>query len=94
MRTLLFRVVFVLYVAFLVACGWTFATDNGGGGPYQIGKALAAIGAGLPWTLAVFVLYPPHAGPWLLYVLSVAGALVNLALLARFAGWLPGRRAN
>ena len=89
----LFRVVFVLYVPFLAACAWIFATDNGGGGPYQIGKALGAIGAGLPWTLAVFVLYPPHAGPWLLYVLSVAGALVNLWLLARFAGWLPSRRS-
>ena len=39
----------------------------------------------------VFVLYPPRAGPWLLYALSVAGALVNLWLLARFAGWLPPR---
>ena len=29
----------------------------------------------------------------LLYVLSVAGAMVNLWLLARFAGWLPPRRA-
>ena len=44
----LFRVVFVLYVPFLAACAWMVATDNGGGGPYQIAGALRRLAAGPP----------------------------------------------
>jgi hypothetical protein len=83
-----FRVLFVAYLLFLVACAWIFLDKSDAGGPYHLGRAIGSIAAGLPWTLVAFVIYPPNAGPVLLYVISVVGALVNLALLAHFAGWL------
>jgi hypothetical protein len=91
LRTLC-RVLLVLYVLFLVACIVVFATDGSTGGPYDgIGKAMAAIGAGLPWTLLAFVFEPLNAGPRVLYAFGVAAAAVNLMVLARFSGWLPSR---
>lgn len=83
-----FRALFVLYLLYLVACAWIFMDKSDAGGPYQLGSAIGSIAAGLPWTLLAFVVYPPNAGPLLLYVIAVTGALANLALLAHFAGWL------
>ena len=92
MRTL-FRVVLVLYGLFLVACAVVFATEHSTGGPYNgIGKALASIAAGLPWTLLAFVLDGPHFGPKALYAFAVIAALVNVVALAHFAGWRVFRR--
>ena len=87
------RVLLILYVAWLVACAYFFATDPPTGGPYDgIVKSFAAVGAGLPWTLAAFYVYPPNSGPKLIYAAAVVAALVNLLLLARWAGWWPWRR--
>lgn len=92
MRTV-FRTLLVLYGVFLVACAVVFATDHSTGGPYNgIGKAMAAIGAGLPWTLLAFWISPRGAGPILLYVFACIAALVNLLVLAHFAGWRILRR--
>lgn len=88
------RVLLLLYVAWLAVCAYVFATDPPTGGPYNdIGKSFAAVGAGLPWTLAAFYVYPPNAGPKLLYAGAILAALVNLLLLARWAGWWPRRGA-
>lgn len=84
----LFRVLFVLYVVFLAYCVWIVTDKSDAGGPYHLGMAIGSIAAGLPWTLLAFVIYPPHSGPTLLYVMAAAGALANLALLAHFAGWV------
>jgi len=91
---ILFRIVLGLYGVFLVACAVVFATDHGTGGPYNgIGKALAAFGAGLPWTLLAFWIAPRGAGPTVMYVFACVAALANLLLLAHFAGWrIVGRR--
>ena len=93
MRTV-FRILLVLYGVFLVACVVVFATDHSTGGPYNgIGKALAAFGAGLPWTLLAFWISPRGAGPTVMYVFACVAALANLLLLAHFAGWrIVGRR--
>jgi hypothetical protein len=82
------RVVFVLYVLWLVACVFVFVTDHTSGGPYDgIGKAMAALGAGLPWTLLGLVVQPRDLGPSVLYVGGALAAGVNLALLA-YCSWL------
>ena len=92
MRTV-FRILLVLYGLFLVACVVVFATDHSTGGPYNgLGKAMAAIGAGLPWTLLAFWISPRGAGPTLLYVFACVAALVNVLVLAHFAGWRIVRR--
>lgn len=83
-----FRALFVLYLLYLAACAWIFMDKSDAGGPYHLGSAIGSIAGGLPWTLLAFVIYPPNAGPALLYVIAVTGALVNLALLAHFAGWV------
>jgi hypothetical protein len=92
MRTT-FRVLLVLYVLFLIACVVVFVTDNSSGGPYNgIGKAMASIAAGLPWTLLALVLDRPGFGPTVLYVFACIAAVVNLLILAHFAGWRIVRR--
>jgi tryptophan-rich sensory protein len=92
MRTT-FRVLLVLYALFLIACVVVFATDNSTGGPYNgMGKAMASIAAGLPWTLLALVLDRPGFGPKVLYVFACIAALVNLLILAHFAGWRIVRR--
>jgi hypothetical protein len=92
MRTL-FRVLLALYVLFLMACALVFATDHSTGGPYNgIGKAIASLAAGLPWTLLALVLDRPGFGPNVLYAFAVIAALVNVMVLAHFAGWRIVRR--
>jgi hypothetical protein len=92
MRTT-FRVLLVLYVLFLIACAVVFATDHSTGGPYNgIGKAIASLAAGLPWTLLALVLDRPGFGPKVLYAFAVIGAMVNVIVLAHFAGWRIFRR--
>lgn len=89
----LFRILLVLYVLFLVACVFVFVTDTSRGGPYDgIGKAMAALGAGLPWTLLAFVVDLPKAGPKVLYGFAVLAAVVNLLVLTHFSGWRVLRR--
>jgi hypothetical protein len=90
----LFRVLLVLYVVYLVGCVWVMASDVQTGGPYgDLGKAMGAIAAGLPWTLLAFVIYPANAGPKLLYVMAAVAAMFNLGALAHLAGWLRFRRS-
>lgn len=88
MRTL-FRVLFVAYVLFLVACAVLVATDPTEGPYRHLARAIGAVAAGLPWTLVGFVVYPREAGPVPLYGVAVVGALVNVAVLARLAEWWP-----
>jgi hypothetical protein len=92
MRTT-FRVLLVLYVLFLVACVLVFVTDHSTGGPYNgIGKAMASIAAGLPWTLLAFGVHGSNLAPKVLYVFACIAALVNVMVLAHFAGWRIVRR--
>jgi hypothetical protein len=87
MRTT-FRVLLVLYALFLIACMVVFVTDHGTGGPYNgIGKAIASIAAGLPWTLLAFVVDGSNLAPKVLYVFACIAALVNITVLAHLAGW-------
>jgi hypothetical protein len=93
MRTT-FRVLLVLYALFLIACAVVFATDHSTGGPYNgIGKAIASIAAGLPWTLLAFVVDGSNMAPKVLYVFACIAALGNVMVLAHFAGWRIVRRS-